>query len=155
RAVGYDTTANAFKDLGSYSIAPYDRHLYPNYLGNNPGNQGRNFSGMQLVHNPFVGQNGNHDAYLMIASTTGKDPSPLMQPEIKLPSSLTVLPLVQLPQTNENPPTGSGSGSGSGSNPAGSGSGSDPAPNGGIDSGDSFGGCSAGGSSGAATMLLI
>jgi uncharacterized protein (TIGR03382 family) len=154
RAVSYDGVANAFKDLGSYSIAPYDRHLYSNYLGNNPGNQGRNFSGMHLIRNPFVGMNGNKDAYLMVLSTTGKDPGDIMQPQLKLSSYITVLPLVQTPQSSD-PGPGSGSGSGSGSNPTGSGSGSDPAPGGGINSGDNLGGCSAGGSSGAATMLLI
>jgi MYXO-CTERM domain-containing protein len=156
RAVGWDQTANTFKDLGSYSIAPYDRHLYSNYLGNNPGNQGRNYSGARLIANPFVGMNGNKDAYLLVTTTTGKDPSDIMTPQLKLSSYVTVMPISQTPSASENPP-GPGSGSGSGSNPgSGSGSNPNPDPNGGVDPGSSFGGCSAGSSSsGGATLLLI
>src|SRR5206468_3346750 len=37
RAVGLDAT-NKFVDLGMQQVAPHDRHLYSNYLGNSPGN---------------------------------------------------------------------------------------------------------------------
>jgi uncharacterized protein (TIGR03382 family) len=170
RAVAFDQTANAFKDLGSYSIAPYDRHLYPNYLGNNPGNQGRNFSGAQLIPNPFAGQMStgatptlNKDAYLTVYTTTGKDPMDINNAALKLSSYITVLPTVQMPaQTGTGTGSGSGSGSGSGTGTgtgSGSGSGSgtttptDPAP---MDPGTNLGGCStSGGTSGAMTFLLI
>jgi hypothetical protein len=159
RAVGIDSTTNSFKDLGSFSIGPYDRHLYPNYLGNNPGNQGRNYSDLQLVKNPFVGTLGNKDAYLAVIATTGKDPADIMKPELKLSAYLTVLPVASLPAgaTDPNPGTGNNGGSG-GSNGSG---GTDPNPNpnpdpGATDPGSTMGGCSAGGSSsGAATFLLI
>jgi uncharacterized protein (TIGR03382 family) len=115
RAVGYDTVANTFKDLGSQALAPYDRHLYPNYLGNNPGNQGRNYSGTEFIKNPFVGQNGNTDAYLMLIATTGKDPAEVMQPQKKLSAYLTVVPVAQTPPQGTGGGTGTGTGTGSGS----------------------------------------
>lgn len=59
RTIGYDPTTNAMVNLGQHSAgAPYDRHLYSNYLGNNPGNQGRNFAGCDLVKNPFYDPTG-------------------------------------------------------------------------------------------------
>src|SRR5439155_103568 len=60
-AVGLDTTAGTLKKIATFSGAPYDRHMYPNYLGQNPGNQGRNFSATLMVKNPFVGQVANKD----------------------------------------------------------------------------------------------
>ena len=159
RAVGWDQASNTFKDLGAYSIGPFDRHLYSNYLGNNPGNQGRNFSGAYFIANPYVGMNGSKDAYLMVTTTTGKDPADIMKPQLKLSSYITVIPVQQTPTAQENPPpqgNGSGSGSASGGSGSGSGSNPNPDPNGGVDPGSSFGGCSAGSSSsGAATLLLI
>ena len=61
------------------SVAPYDRHMYPNYLGHNPGNQGRNFSASVMIESPFAGKASStgivsKDRYLMISATTGKDP---------------------------------------------------------------------------------
>jgi MYXO-CTERM domain-containing protein len=144
RAVGFDTTAGAVSDLGSYSIAPYDRHLYPNYLGNNPGNQGRNFSGTELVPNPYVGQNGNKDAFLMVTTTTGKSPANMARPELKLSSFISVLPISQTPAVTAptdpgaTPPT-TGT-PGSGSDPTGS-----DTSGGAAGSSTDLGGCSAGG----------
>ena len=82
---------------------PYDRHLYPNYLGNNPGNQGRNYSGVEYVKNPFATGAGNEDAYLMVIATTGKpaDEMPsatcLDCAKIKLAAFITVVPVAQTP----------------------------------------------------------
>ena len=150
RTVSVDTTAGSIQDLGSYSIAPYDRHLYPNYLGNNPGNQGRNFAGTVLVANPFVGQNNSKDAYLMITTTTGKSPTTMARPELKLSSFISVLPIAQTPAAPApadptNPSTGSGSGSGSGSatNPA------DPGAS------TELGGCSTGGGASSLGGILL
>ena len=144
RAVGYDTTANTLNDLGPYTIAPYDRHLYSNYLGNNPGNQGRNFSGSVMISNPFIGVGGNRDAYLMVMTTTGKASADMMNPERKLSSYITVLPMAQA--TDDG--TGKGSGSAGGSGTTGSGGG---------DSGGSttLGGCSATGATGGGMTLLL
>lgn len=151
RTVSVDTTAGTIQDLGSFSIAPYDRHLYPNYLGNNPGNQGRNFSGTVLVANPFVGQNNSKDAYLMVTTTTGKSPTTMARPELKLSSFISVLPIAQTPASAPTDPTGSGSGSGSnGSNGS-----SDPGSSTDPSASTELGGCSAGGSAtGFGTLFL-
>jgi MYXO-CTERM domain-containing protein len=103
RILTWDQTAGAFKDGGAFAVSPHDRHLYPNYLGNNPGNQGRNHSYTHLVANPFVGQNGNTDAYLMLVSTSGKDPSEMMQPQKKLSGYITVMPVAQNAQPAPQP----------------------------------------------------
>ena len=152
RGVGFDATGNKLTDMGNHSIATYDRHLYPNYLGNNPGNQGRNFAGSQLVSNPFVGMKSNKDAYLLLFSTTGKDAADMPNPAIKLSAYVSVLPVAQVAPDNTTPtpaPT------------------PDPTPDptqpntdpttGSTDSGTTLGGCSAGGSAGggALTFLLI
>src|ERR1041384_6772862 len=71
RIVTYDAAAKTFADGGMVAIAPHDRHLYPNYLGNNPGNQGRNHSHMLTVKNPFPVAPGG-DAYLLLSATTAK-----------------------------------------------------------------------------------
>ncbi|MBL0213304.1 MAG: hypothetical protein IPQ07_05435 [Myxococcales bacterium] len=150
RAVTWDKTTGVFADAGSFGGAPYDRHLYSNYLGNNPGNQGRNFSDVHLLANPYVGMNGSKDAYLMLISSTGKSPADMTDPAKKLTAYLSVIPVASTPIVV--PPTGGGSGSGSGTpdptNPDGN--------TGGTDSGTSLGGCSATtGTSGALTFLLI
>ncbi|MBA3463274.1 MAG: hypothetical protein H0T46_25185, partial [Deltaproteobacteria bacterium] len=153
RAISYDATTGKFADAGTYGIAPYDRHLYPNYLGNNPGNQGRNYGDMHFVANPYVGMNNNTDSHLMIFSSTGKDPTEMMDPSRKLTAYLTVLPVVSTPKVTP-PPTGSGSGS----NPPPTGSDPDPTTEDPTteESGTALGGCSATtGSTGALTFLLI
>ena len=153
RAVSYDPTTGKFADAGMYAIAPYDRHLYPNYLGNNPGNQGRNYASSTFIANPYVGMNGNTDSHLMLFSSSGKDPSLMMDPARKLTAYLTVLPVVTTPKvttpptttpdpTNPNPPPTQ--------NP-------NPTEEPGTDeAGTALGGCSATtGSGGALSLLLI
>jgi MYXO-CTERM domain-containing protein len=126
-------------------IGPYDRHLYPNYLGNNPGNQGRNYSGITMIVNPFVGQNGNTDQLLAVIATTGKDEAEKYMPEKKLSAYITVVPIAQTPPTG----TGSGSGSGSGATDTGTGTGNEGNET-------TLGGCSTSGAEGGlATLLLI
>lgn len=91
KVIAVDLAAKKFVDLGTYGVGgSYDRHLYANYLGNNPGNQGRNFAGATLVKNPFVGQNGNTSKYLLLHALTGKDPENIAKPELK-PSSYVAL----------------------------------------------------------------
>ena len=160
RTVGWNETTNSLADLGSYSIAPYDRHLYPNYLGNNPGNQGRNYSGSLMIANPFVGQNNNKDAYLMVMTTTGKDPADMMRPELKLSSYITVMPIAQVPADVTPTPDGDPEPEPDGDpTPEPDGDPTpdptpDPDPNG---TGAAVSGCSTGGSStgGAASTLLL
>ncbi|MBA3541666.1 MAG: hypothetical protein H0T79_18780 [Deltaproteobacteria bacterium] len=163
RAVSVDTATSTIADLGGYSIAPYDRHLYPNYLGNNPGNQGRNYSGTQMIANPFLGQAPvanpaakSKDAYLMITTTTGKDPADMMRPELKLSSYISVLPIAQAPA---EVPAGSGSGSSEPdptepTDPTDPTEPTDPSTGG---TQETLGGCSStgGGSTGGAASLLL
>lgn len=147
RALAYDAVTNTLVDAGMYQIAPYDRHLYPNYTGNNPGNQGRNYAGSILVANPFLGVNGNTDAHLMIFTTTGKALEDMTNPAIKLSAFITVLPVTSTPKVD--PPAGGGDNP-PGTDPTNPDDNGDPAP------GSALGGCSAGhGTSGALTFLLI
>jgi uncharacterized protein (TIGR03382 family) len=98
RIVTYDATLKKFADAAMVQVATHDRHLYSNYLGNNPGNQGRNHSQVQMVANPFVGTAGNTDAYLMVFATTGKNAQLMMDPKRKLSAFLSVLPIAQTPK---------------------------------------------------------
>ncbi len=149
RTITWDKTAGKFADSGMYTIAPYDRHLYPNYLGNNPGNQGRNYANSIFIANPYVGMNGNTDAHLMLFATTGKSIADMTKPEIKLTGFLSVVPVTSTPVT---PPTGSDPTNPTNPDPTNP-TNPDPA---GTDSGSALGGCSATtGSSGALTFLLI
>lgn len=73
--IGYDPATKTIVNLGRHNAeASYDRHLYSNYLGNNPGNQGRNFAGADLVKNPFFGVNGNQVQFFQAWALTGKAP---------------------------------------------------------------------------------
>jgi hypothetical protein len=128
KAIGWDEATNKFIDLGTHRVGgSYDRHLYSNYLGNNPGNQGRNFAGCQMIRNPFAGQNGNLTQYFIAHALTGKDPSEIDRAELKPSSYLTLLPIATMkapivpeeppPTTEEPPPTGN-TGSNTGGTPA-------------------------------------
>jgi MYXO-CTERM domain-containing protein len=153
KVVMWDSAANAFTDGGSFGVASHDRHLYPNYTGNNPGNQGRNHSDAQLVANPFVGQNGNLDAYLMVVTTTGKDAADMTDPRKKLSTFMTVMPVAQNPAPAPTPePQPQPSGTQDDPNTP-----EDETQVGGTQSADStLGGCSTGGgTTGAASLLLI
>ncbi len=75
RTIGYDPATKTMLNLGQHNAAAsYDRHLYSNYLGNNPGNQGRNFAGADILKNPFAGVNGNQVQYFQVYALTGKAP---------------------------------------------------------------------------------
>ncbi len=75
RTIGYDPATKTILNLGQHNAAAsYDRHMYSNYLGNNPGNQGRNFAGADIVKNPFYGVNGNQVQFLTAYALTGKAP---------------------------------------------------------------------------------
>jgi uncharacterized protein (TIGR03382 family) len=156
RPVSLDTTTNTFADLGASQVASHDRHLYSNYLGNNPGNQGRNHSQMTVVSNPFSGTAGNNEKYLLLTSTSGKSMADVANAAIKLTGFLTVTPIAQgaAAGTGTGGGTGTGTGGGTGTGSSGTGSGSDTG--GASDPGTTLGGCNAGGaSSGLASFLLI
>src|SRR6185436_15130086 len=88
RAVGWDATAG-FTNLGTYSAAPHDRHLYPNYLG----------------------KQVNNDKYLVLYSTSGKGAN--MDPAVKLASYMTVMPVASGAPATTQQTTGSSGSTGS------------------------------------------
>jgi MYXO-CTERM domain-containing protein len=155
RVVTWNQSANTFEDGGMLAGAPYDRHLYSNYLGNNPGNQGRNYSGTEYIKNPFATGAPNEPAYLMAVTTTGKpmDEMPTTQcPDCmkkKLAAFLTIVPVITTPASAG---TGSGtSGTGTGD---GDGNGGTTTTNNGVDGGE-LGGCSTTGTGGGAGFILV
>ncbi|HET7501072.1 MAG TPA: MYXO-CTERM sorting domain-containing protein [Kofleriaceae bacterium] len=154
RSVGLDPTTNTFSDLGMQQVASQDRHLYSNYLGNNPGNQGRNHSQMSVVPNPYAGQAGNTDSLLLISATSGKSMADVNNAAIKLTAFLTVTGIAQNKAAGTGGGTGTGGGDGTGGgNTGGSGAGSN---DGSSDPGTTLGGCNSGGATtGLATFLLI
>ncbi|MDQ3365915.1 MAG: hypothetical protein M3680_10860 [Myxococcota bacterium] len=104
RAVSWDATTG-FSDAGSYGIAPHDRHLYPNYTGNNPGNQGRNHASGTLIRNPFlIAGSTTKDAYLTVWTTSGKDQADMTDPKKKLSAYISVLPVAQVATAPTPPP---------------------------------------------------
>lgn len=155
--------ATGMKNLGQMSGAPHDAHLYSNYLGGNPGNQGRNHTHMSVVVNPFNGQAGSTSKYLLLSATTAKTttttypgaPDTMSNPAIKLTALMTVVPMGGGTSTGANngnggANNGSAGTGGTGGDTSGASSGSN------SDSGTTLGGCStAGGSTGLATFLLI
>lgn len=151
RVVTWDQATNTIGDNGSFAAAPYDRHLYSNYLGNNPGNQGRNYSSMDFIKNPFAtGTVNNEDAWLLIAATTGKPPEEVPSTTCldcakrKLAAYITVVPVLETPASGD--PTATPTSPTSPTSPPDNGS----APS------NAVGGCStSGGAGGAATLLLI
>jgi len=163
RVLTWDQVANKFAVGESFTPGPYDRHLYPNYLGNNPGNQGRNYSGMEFIKNPFATGAAGEDAYLMIMASTGK--SDADQPsatcldcaKIKLSAYITVIPVAQTPAavtTGGGSDTGGGTTGGTTGTTGGTGGGD--TGNTTQDPGTTLGGCNtSGGAGGAGTMLLI
>jgi hypothetical protein len=123
KAIAYDPTTKTFKDLGTHRAGgSYDRHLYSNYLGNNPGNQGRNFAGCTLIHNPYVGQNGNLQQYFVVHALTGKDPMYVNNAALKQTSYVSMVPIATMskpvpPPSPTPPPTGGNMGTGTGTGP--------------------------------------
>jgi MYXO-CTERM domain-containing protein len=178
-AVAFDKTTSTLKKLGDFSGAPLDRHMYSNYLGQNPGNQGRNFSHTIMIPNPFAGTAGNTDKFLELIATNGKDSNqvaktnpdnsvmdtcyadddtghttPVACARLKLSSYLTILPVAQIgtqPGSGTGGGTGGGTGMGSGATGSGSDTSTDP-----TDPGVTLGGCSTtNGTTGAGMFLLI
>lgn len=120
----------------------YSRHLYENYLGNNPGNQGRNFAKSFVMANPFYTAGGaSKDKVLMITAVNGKDVSQA-ESMYKPSSYISVLPVVSEAAA---PTTGAPTTGGNGQSGAGD-----------TDADSSIGGCSTGsGSTGLASLLLL
>ncbi|TMQ04693.1 MAG: hypothetical protein E6J91_42825, partial [Deltaproteobacteria bacterium] len=117
-SVAMDPNTFQFSNLGQSPVAPHDRHLYSNYLGNNPGNQGRNHSAMLTVPNPFP-QAAGQDAYLLITATAGKTMAStctgcndtVSKPQIKLTGLMTVTGIAQTAAAQPGNTGSNGSGS--------------------------------------------
>jgi hypothetical protein len=145
RALGWDQASSKFTTLGQFGTGPSDRHLYPNYLGNNPGNQGRNHAHGSMIVNPFFGQNGNNDKLLFVVASTGKGTN--MDPATKLAAYISVMPIASGAKPAQAPAGQPGTGGTSG------GTTDEGTTDDGSDT--TLGGCSAGGSAGLASFLLI
>jgi MYXO-CTERM domain-containing protein len=153
RTLGWDRATNTIVNYGQHAAGTsYDRHLYSNYLGNNPGNQGRNFASATLIKNPLVGVNGSRATYLQLISSTGKDPNDPAQAPASVKGSVfvSVFPVAFTADTqdvgggyNDNLPGGDG-----GTDPTDP----DPMPD---PSGTSIGGCSSSSPSGGALFALF
>jgi len=148
RAMVLDTATNTFSDGGMMATAEFDRHLYSNYLGNNPGNQGRNFHHGQTIANPFFNA-GSTDKFITLIATTGKAMAD-MDPMYKTTAYLTVVPVASGCHGAGN---GTGGGNGGMCNdgtapvdPTDPTDPTNPDDPGSSDPGSSLGGCSTGGS---------
>src|SRR5262249_51764393 len=96
-----DVTSGKFVDYGTHAAGgSYDRHLYSQYLGQNPNNQGRNFAGALFIKNPFATTGSAQ--FLVLHALTGKDPSQL-DPAIKTSTYLSIMPTLN-PQATPPPP---------------------------------------------------
>ena len=127
KVLAVDFTAKKFIDYGTHSAGgSYDRHLYSNYLGGNPGNQGRNFAGSAFVKNPFFGQNGSTAKFLMLHAMTGKDAADVAKPEVKQSGYVSVMAMLN-PQALPPPPAGQAAQS-TGQNATGGGQNAEPQP---------------------------
>lgn len=144
RALTWDQTSAKFASAGDMGGPAHDRHLYSNYTGNNPGNQGRNHSDAKLIANPYVGMNGNNDKFLMVYTTSAKSAATMADPKKKLSAFIGVLPIAQGKPNAQAPGGTPGGGNGDGDGD-GDGDGSDT----------SLGGCSAGGGSAGFAMFLL
>jgi hypothetical protein len=129
KVLGVDFASQKFVDYGTHPAGGmYDRHLYSNYLGGNPGNQGRNFAGAQFIRNPYFGVNGNQDKYLLMHALTGKATEDVATPEVK-PSSFLSIVAMHNPKVAPPPPPGMPANSPPGQNGSGGGQNSQPQPN--------------------------
>jgi MYXO-CTERM domain-containing protein len=105
RTIMWDPITRNFVDMGQHALGrSSDRHLYSNYLGNNPGEQGRNFSHCKLVKNPYSAMNGNNVTYFQACALTGKS---ILHPQasVKTSAFLSIFPVAF---TKEAPPPGGG-----------------------------------------------
>jgi hypothetical protein len=128
KVLAADFASGKFVDYGTHPAGGfYDRHLYSNYLGGNPGNQGRNFAGASFVRNPFVGQNGSTAQYLLLHAVTGKDPADVAAAQMKPSSYLSVMPMMN-PQSTPPPAPGVANTGSTGQNGSGGGQNAQPQP---------------------------
>jgi MYXO-CTERM domain-containing protein len=126
KILAVDAASKKFIDYGSQKTGgSYDRHLYSNYLGGNPGNQGRNFAGATFIHNPFATVAADPQ-FLLLHALTGKDPADVMKPEIKGSSYVSIVPMFQPQALPPPPPPGNANTGNVGQNGSGGGQNAEP-----------------------------
>ena len=139
---------------------PIDGQKYSKYLGDNPNNQGRNYTDCHVVPNPFaatVGARTEGVPVINMCAMTGKLTTagiPSMKPDLffEIWTSLET-PSVDEPGDGGGDDTGNGDGSGNGD---GTGDGTGGNDNGGNSGFGSSGGCStSGGSTGGLSFLFL
>jgi MYXO-CTERM domain-containing protein len=117
KVLGFDAATAKFVDYGTRQVpGSFDRHLYSNYLGQNPGNQGRNYADAHMIVSPFT----TGAKYLMLGAFTGKAAEDVAKPEIKTSAFLSVValqnatatppPPAGMPNTTQIGTTGTGGG---------------------------------------------
>jgi hypothetical protein len=105
KILAVDAASKKFIDYGSQKAGgSYDRHLYSNYLGQNPGEQGRNFAGATFIKNPFATAAADPQ-FLLLHAMTGKDAADVLKPEIKGSSYVSIMPMLS-PVAAPPPPAG-------------------------------------------------
>lgn len=106
RTIMWDPATKDFVNLGQHNLSrDYDRHLYSNYEGDNPGEQGRNFANCAVVKNPYAAMNGNNVTYFQACALTGKAAIHQDNSAIKPSAFLSIMPIAF---TKEAPPPGGG-----------------------------------------------
>jgi MYXO-CTERM domain-containing protein len=154
------TAGDAISLAGATRLgAPYDTGRYSKYLGNNPNNQGRNYTECKVVTNPFAGEAGPAQGLpiLNMCMLTGKyDEATRSNPAIKTDLVAEIWSPFQAPAVDPGEAGGTpGEGSGEGGGSGGGDQGTPETPN---SSSGSIGGCSVGSGStsgGAAILLLL
>jgi MYXO-CTERM domain-containing protein len=105
RTIAYNPVTKEMLNLGQHDLGrSYDRHLYSNYLGNNPGNQGRNFATCDLVKSPFADMPNNHVTYFQACALTGK----LAEQSEAMYKTSALLSIFPVAFTEAAPPPGGG-----------------------------------------------
>jgi MYXO-CTERM domain-containing protein len=126
KILAVDLASKKFVDYGSQKAGgSYDRHLYSNYLGGNPGNQGRNFAGAEFIKNPFATAAADPQ-FLLLHALTGKDAADVLKPEIKGSSYVSIMPMYQPQALPPPPPAGLPNTSNPGANASGGGQNAQP-----------------------------
>jgi MYXO-CTERM domain-containing protein len=105
RTIAYNPVTHSMENLGQHDLGrAHDRHLYSNYLGNDPGNSGRNFATCDLVKNAYAEMAGNHVTYFQACALTGKLPE-MSDSMYKTSALLSIFPVSF---TEQAPPPGGG-----------------------------------------------
>jgi MYXO-CTERM domain-containing protein len=105
RTIAFDPVTRSMINLGQHGLdRAQDRHLYSNYLGNNPGEQGRNFATCELVKSPYSDMPNNHVTWFQACALTGK----LAEQSEAMYKTSALMSIMPVAFTAEAPPPGGG-----------------------------------------------